>query len=148
MDSLSNLVGSNDRDNLGSMFSLTYTQRMYAFIGCIITGFVISFLSTLFLSIGLVGLFAILYTVGNVISLFSTGFIIGFKRQLGSMFASSRILATILYIVMMVLTLVVAIVLQNKALVFVCIILQYLALVWYSLSYIPYARAAVGRMFQ
>ena len=147
MESFSNMAGSNDSDNLGNMFSLSYQNRMYAFIGCLVVGFIISFLSTLCLGVGLIGLFGVLFSIGNLLSLFSTGFLIGFKRQLSGMFAKTRMIATTVYLLCLVMTIVSAVALKSEPLVFLFIILQYLALIWYSLSYIPYARDAVTRMF-
>eukprot|EP00835_Amoeboradix_gromovi_P004745 NODE_390_length_9461_cov_0.447768.p3 type:complete len:174 gc:universal NODE_390_length_9461_cov_0.447768:1857-1336(-) len=147
MDSLTNLAGSNDSDNLGNMFSLSYTNRMYAFIGCVLLGFVLSFIGTLMVSTGNLSMFGVLFSIGNILSLFATGFLIGFKRQLKGMFASTRIFATIAFLVCLVMTIVFAVAIKSVALVIVFVILQYLALAWYSLSYIPYARDAVRRMF-
>ena len=145
MDSLSNLTGANDSDNLGNMFSLSYTQRMYAFIACIVVGILLSFLSTLFLSTGNIPLFAVLYSIGNIVSLVSTGFLIGFGRQVRGMFASTRVIATCVYLGCLVATFICAFVIPK--LCFLFLILQFIALIWYSLSYIPYARDAVRRIF-
>jgi hypothetical protein len=61
-------------------------------------------------------------------------------NQLKKMFAATRIIATIVMISCMVLTLLAAFVFDIIALVILFLICQYLALAWYSISYIPFAR--------
>ncbi|BHF78415.1 Vesicle transport protein SFT2B [Sparganum proliferum] len=76
-------------------------------------------------------LFALFYTLGNLCSLTSSFFLMGPVQQCKRMFAETRIIAASLVILFMVLTIVSAVV--------------FLALTWYSLSYIPFARDAVKR---
>jgi hypothetical protein len=57
--------------------------------------------------------FAILYTIGNIVSLSSTAFLVGPVKQLKNMFAQKRIIATIVFLSAMILTLVVAIVVRR-----------------------------------
>ena len=64
--------------------------------------------------------------------------------QLKKMFASTRIVATILVFVAIGMTLFAAH-LKNPGLALLFIIIQSLAMTWYSLSYIPYARDAVKK---
>lgn len=93
-------------------------------------------------------IFAVLYTFGNVLALASTCFLMGPLNQLKKMFAKTRVIATILVLVMFVLTLVCAFALKNGApLAILCCVLQFFALTWYSLSYIPYARDAAKKCF-
>lgn len=78
-------------------------------------------------------------------------------KQLKSMFEMTRLIATLVYILMIVLTLVAGLVLRNPPLALICVLGQYLvsssrpalilvlndgfqAMAWYSISYIPYAR--------
>lgn len=61
--------------------SLTRTQRIYGFGICFGSGFIISLLSTIFFSFGNITGFAVLYTLGNIVSLMGTGFLIGFLSQ-------------------------------------------------------------------
>jgi hypothetical protein len=60
------------------------------------------------------------------------------------MFKKTRIIATLMYLGSMVGTLVVAFTMKDVpaqgALVLVCVAAQYVAIVWYTLSYIPFAR--------
>ncbi|KAL6420878.1 hypothetical protein ACFW04_011121 [Cataglyphis niger] len=66
-------------------------------------------------------------------------------NQFKKMFASTRLIATILVFTSVTLTLVAALYLHNPGLALLFIIIQSLAMTWYSLSYIPYARDAVKK---
>ncbi|CAG8435813.1 5992_t:CDS:2 [Ambispora gerdemannii] len=100
--------GSMDETSPFDCFKLTRTQRLYGFGICFILGFVISFLSTFALSTGNITGFAVLYTIGNVVSLVSTGFLVGFGKQIKTMFAPVRRVASGVFLAAMVTTLIVA----------------------------------------
>jgi hypothetical protein len=59
------------------------------------------------------------------------------------MFDPTRLIATCVYLGSILLTLVAALVFKVAALVILCGIVQYLAMIWYALSYVPFARQAV-----
>lgn len=61
------------------------------------------------------------------------------------MFDSTRIIATCVFLGSMVATLVVAFTTNVPILIFFLCIIQYLALFWYSMSYIPFARDAIQK---
>jgi len=130
----------------GCIPSLTWTQRWYGFCICFIIGSVTSLLSSISLTKGDIQSFALLYTLGNVISLCSTGVVWGPKRQCTKMFHKTRAIATSIYLTCMITTVVFATAdlnISRSARVGICIffiILQFFALCWYCLSYIPYAR--------
>ncbi|XP_067676621.1 vesicle transport protein SFT2B-like [Haliotis asinina] len=156
MDKLKKALSGDDEDEekgivtqISDASTLSWSTRIKGFIVCFVLGVVLSTLGTclLFAKNGLV-MFAVLYTVGNILSLSSTCFLMGPLNQLKKMFAKTRIIATILVLVMFVLTIVFATALKNgAALAILCCILQFLALTWYSLSYIPFARDAVKKCF-
>lgn len=127
--------------------TLSRKTRLYAFLVCFITGWVISLLALLALPqiISHPEKFAILYTVGNIISLCSTMFLWGPCKQLKDMFKPIRAGATIIYLISIGLTLFFAFKLQILPLVIVSMIVQFCAMVWYSASYIPYGRALIQR---
>ena len=129
---------------------LTWQQRIGGCLCCLFLGFFISIGST-FRLIGLLQgnptPFAVMYTTGNVISICSTCFLYGPWTQAKKMFEPTRAVATTIYIVMLGVTLFVAyttadIPLRGFILV-ICIVCQFLALMWYTLSYIPFARELV-----
>jgi len=91
--------------------------------------------------------FAVPYTFGNILAICSTGFLVGPLRQLKMMLSPTRIIASIIYVLALALTLVAAFVLESKFLVLVAVIVQFCAIVWYCLSYIPFARQIAKTMF-
>ncbi|XP_046433685.1 vesicle transport protein SFT2B isoform X1 [Neodiprion virginianus] len=126
--------------------TLSWSTRIKGFAICFIVGILCSFLGSfaLFLSKGLT-VFAIFYTLGNIISLASTCFLMGPVNQVKKMFAATRVIATILVFFSIVMTLTSALAFHKAGLALIFIIIQSLAMTWYSLSYIPYARDAVKK---
>ena len=131
------------------MPSLSWNQRWYGFCGCFVLGGLMSLLSSFALVKGDITNFAVFYSLGNIIAISSTGFVWGPKKQCKKMFHKSRAIATVIYLVCIVATLIVACAdlgMENGAKIAVCIVLiiiQFIALCWYCLSYIPYARTMV-----
>ncbi|KAF9072938.1 vesicle transport protein, partial [Rhodocollybia butyracea] len=118
---------------------------MYGFIGCLAIGFVLSLLGSIVLFLAQLALFAILYGLGTVVSLVGTGFLMGFGTQLKLMFKPVRIIATLVFLGSIGLVFVGAFVIRSDVLCIIFVIIEYLAYSWYSISYIPYARAAVRK---
>jgi len=133
-------------DSAFKFLGLTRTQRLYGFVGCLAIGFILSLLGSALLFLGQLGSFAVLYGMGTLISLAGTGFLIGFMKQMKLMFKPVRIVATIVFLASIALVFVGAFVIKNDILCIVFVIVEYLAYTWYTLSYIPYARAAVLKM--
>ncbi|KIJ37737.1 hypothetical protein M422DRAFT_211230 [Sphaerobolus stellatus SS14] len=134
-------------DSAFKFLSLSRTQRLYGFIGCLVIGFFLSLLASILLFVGLnLGLFALLYTLGIVVSLIGTGFLIGFFKQLKLMFKPVRVVASLVFLASIGLVFVGAFIIGSDILCLVFVIIEYLAYTWYSLSYIPYARTAVLKM--
>lgn len=75
-------------------------------------------------------------------------FCIGPKQQLKNMFHRKRILATFLYLAALVITLVVAFKTDSSVGVLIMVIIQCIALVWYTASYIPYARTLITKVLK
>ena len=86
--------------------TMSKTQRLYGAISCMALGAVVSFLSTITFWGGKKHLsqFAVLYSVGNVLSMCSSGFIIGPCRQLKVMCMPVRREACCVYLISLVLT--------------------------------------------
>lgn len=147
-------------DSAFKSFGFTKTQRMYGFGFCLLAGFAISLLGSILLVLGQVTLGAILYTLGVVTSLIGTGFLVGFVKQLKMMWDPARRYAAAVFILCIALVyvphplrsrsrrsrFVFAFAVQIDVLVIVFAILTYLSFAWYSLSYIPYARALAKKM--
>ena len=127
--------------------SLPIKYRFWGFIICFCLGMVISLLtSILFVAKEASAKFAVLYTVGIIISLLASFFLFGPMRQLKSMFKKTRVVATIMLIGVLIFTLVFAFALYDeekgghKIIILILVILEYIALFWYTLSYIPFGR--------
>ncbi|KAF9570633.1 hypothetical protein EC968_001520 [Mortierella alpina] len=135
-----------DDSNPLTCLTLNRTQRLYGFGICFVLGFVITILSTLALATAQLSLFAVFFTLGNVVSLLSTTFLIGPGKQLRTMFAPVRMVASIVFLAMIILTFIVAFTLKSTILCLILCIVQSLALFWYSASYIPYGRAAIKKV--
>jgi hypothetical protein len=124
---------------------LTYEQRLYGFACCAGMGLICSFLSSLLWLQPMK--FALLYSIGNILSLGSTGFLTGFARQAKNMFKATRLVATLMYLGCLIMTIVSACVLKSFPLTMMFLVLQALALVWYCLSYIPGGRSVLKSCF-
>ncbi|KAM6893908.1 vesicle transport protein SFT2B-like [Xenentodon cancila] len=151
MDKLKKVLsGQDDGGADGSGFverasrasTLAWGTRVKGFLICFVLGAFCSILATCLLWIPGSGLpvFAVLYSVGNLCALASTMFLIGPCRQLKTMCAKERALATAIMLVCLVLTLCAAFWWKNNGLALLFCILQFLAFTWYGLSYIPFAR--------
>jgi len=129
--------------------TLSWSTRIKGFAACFTLGFVFSLLSTflMFLPGGLT-IFVVLYTLGNLMALGSTCFLMGPMKQLEKMFAATRAVASVVMLLSLVLTFVAVFALANNTLALLCVIIQFLAMTWYSLSYIPYARNAAKSCFE
>ncbi|KAG0710282.1 Vesicle transport protein SFT2A [Chionoecetes opilio] len=128
--------------------SLSWGTRVKGFGICFVLGFALSILGSalLFLPKGLT-LFAVFYSFGNILALSSTCFLMGPVNQCKKMFAKTRIIATIVMFLALIMTLVAAFALHKRALALLMVVIQFLAMTWYSLSYIPYARDAAKKCF-
>eukprot|EP00250_Pteridium_aquilinum_P001548 c11744_g1_i2 orf=325-849(-) len=132
-------------DEFNRSCTLSRTQRLYGFGSCLLVGFFCSILSMLVFLHPVK--FAVAFTFANLLYLGSTCFLIGPIQQFKMMLDPVRLVATIIYLCSMVLALVSALYLRFLLLAFVAVVVELLALIWYSLSYIPFARAAVKRCF-
>ncbi|XP_069463812.1 vesicle transport protein SFT2A isoform X2 [Ambystoma mexicanum] len=97
----------------------------------------------LFIPKGGRSLFALFYTLGNVAALSSTCFLMGPIKQLKKMVEPTRLIATIVVLTCLVLTLCAVFWWHKTGLAILFCVLQFVAMTWYSLSYIPFARDAV-----
>jgi len=164
--------------------ALTYQQRIIGCLTCLLIGFILSMGSTFRLIKLMEGdpePFATMYTIGNIVGLFSTCFLYGPVSQVKQMFAptrywtgllppspnhaypsflfhhvlcycTNRLVATAVYLFFMATTLLLAFYPEYIPLrvmwLLISIFFQFLALVWYNLSYIPFAREIMKNMCQ
>ncbi|XP_060626724.1 vesicle transport protein SFT2B [Anolis sagrei] len=155
MDKLKRVLSGQDAEEPGPLAevvdasSLSWSTRLKGFIACFAIGVLCSILGTGLLWVPKKGLilFAVFYTFGNISSIGSTMFLMGPMRQLKRMFEMTRLIATIVMLLCLILTLCAAFWWHNKGLALIFCVLQFFALAWYSISYIPFARDAVKKCF-
>jgi len=130
--------------------AMTYQQRIGGCLMFMVVGFLISMGSTMRLITLLEGNpvpFATMYTTGNIISICATCFLYGPWTQAKKMFAPTRAIATFVYLTFMCLTMFLAffkgVLAYRVLLLMICILCQFLALCWYTISFIPFARDIV-----
>ncbi|KAF4720878.1 hypothetical protein FOZ63_030156 [Perkinsus olseni] len=136
-------LGLSDHDD--SLFpSLTIKQRVIGWACCFTAGVLISigsFGSFTLLLLGRPTRFALAYTIGNVLQLLSTMFLVGPVRQFKNMFKDNRAIAAAVYLLAMFSTLYTCIRSPHRrVLILIAVIVQFLAILWYALTYIPYGR--------
>jgi hypothetical protein len=107
---------------------------------CIVLGFVMLILP------GGMNRFIGLYTVGNLLSIGSTLFLMGPWKQLQRMFNSDRWIASLVYFIFLGLT-VYAVHRQKLLAAIISCVFQFLAMLWYSASYVPFAQKALKNTF-
>lgn len=122
--------------------SLTYKQRIVGFLVC--AGFGLFCILLSFWLLFAITFFVLVYTVGNCLLLASTFFLVGPVKQLKMMFTPSRCISSVIFLAALALTLFVAIYSGNVILCIVLVVIQFCALLWYGLSYIPFAQSAVA----
>ncbi|XP_039593957.1 vesicle transport protein SFT2A isoform X1 [Polypterus senegalus] len=126
--------------------TLNFGTRVKWFAICFCTGVLFSILGTALLFVN-VKLFGVFYTLGNIAALASTCFLMGPFKQLKRMFDPTRLIATIVMLLFFALTLCAVFWWNKKGLAIIFCVLQFLAMTWYSLSYIPFARDAIIKCF-
>ncbi|XP_051148288.1 uncharacterized protein LOC127263349 isoform X1 [Andrographis paniculata] len=131
-------------DDFNRNCTLSTKQRLYGFAICLAAGITCTLMSMLVFFHPIK--FGITFSFGNVLALGSTAFLIGPKRQLTMMLDPVRIYATAIYMASIIIALFCAEYVQNKLLTLLAIVLEFGALVWYSLSYIPFARSMVSKI--
>uniref|UniRef100_A0A4W6G815 Vesicle transport protein n=1 Tax=Lates calcarifer TaxID=8187 RepID=A0A4W6G815_LATCA len=92
-------------------------------------------LSLLFIPHTGIKLFAIFYTLGNIAALASTCFLMGPLKQLKRMFEPTRLIATIVMLLCLILTLCAVFWWHKKGLAIIFCILQFLAMTCWQLIY-------------
>jgi hypothetical protein len=129
--------------------SLSLRERLLGCATCMVCGYILSFGSFMRMKDLVVGNpvpLVVNVTIGNVIALCGTCFLTGPQSQVRRMFHKSRKLASIAYIGSLAVTLFLLLLphfILRGLLLFFLMIGQYVAITWYCLSYIPFAREFV-----
>ncbi|RIA79905.1 Got1/Sft2-like family-domain-containing protein [Glomus cerebriforme] len=120
-------------------FTLTRWQRLIGFGVCMLAGvlcFLISFL-TLPLLVLKLRKFVVTYTMGSVLILTSFALLHGPLAHIKHILSRERLPFTVAYLGSMIATLYFAIGLRNTLLTLLFSIIQVIALIWYTVSYLP-----------
>ncbi|XP_050567739.1 vesicle transport protein SFT2B isoform X1 [Cygnus atratus] len=113
MDKLKRVLSGQDTDDQGRLAevidatSLGWGTRVKGFIACFAIGCLFSVLGSCLIWIPGKGLmlFAAFYTLGNIASIGSTLFLMGPMKQLKRMFEPTRLIATVVMLLCLILTL-------------------------------------------
>ncbi|PIK43984.1 hypothetical protein BSL78_19162 [Apostichopus japonicus] len=130
--------------------SLSWSTRVKGFTICFVTGCVLAFLSVLVLlfpTSSNLAIFAVFYSLGNITIIAGSLFLMGPVSQAKRMFKENRIIATIVFLVFLILTVCAAVWWGTALLAILFCVIQFLAFAWYAISYIPYARDVVKKCF-
>ncbi|KAF0699767.1 Aste57867_9694 [Aphanomyces stellatus] len=131
---------------------LSYKERLIGCLVCFFLGMMLSFGSTVRLGQLVAGRpapFAVCYTLGNLLSIGCTTFFVGPVSQCQSMFHAKRRIAAIIYLSFIAVTLTLCFshnIPHRTGFVVVSVFIQFCALTWYTLSYIPYGQAFFIKM--
>ncbi|NXD54319.1 SFT2B protein, partial [Corvus moneduloides] len=153
MDKLKRVLSGRDAEEPSGLAevidstSLGWGTRVKGFIACFAIGCLCSILGSCLLWIpkkGLV-LFAVFYTLGNIASIGSTMFLMGPMKQLKRMFEPTRLIATIVMLLCLILTLCSAFWWRKAGLALLFCILQFFAMACLTLFLSPACRDAVKK---
>ncbi|KYR00597.1 ethanolamine kinase A [Tieghemostelium lacteum] len=119
--------------------TLSYFQRITIFLIFIALGVAFIIMSTFFIITPRI--FAKFYTAGSIFIIIGLVVLVGVKKHLQNMFSSTeRFYSSIIYALSVAATLYSALSLRSTPLTFIFVITQFLAIIWYSLSYIPFGQ--------
>ncbi|KAG2433923.1 hypothetical protein HXX76_008275 [Chlamydomonas incerta] len=148
-DKLKQAVGLQEQEEKGLVgqldeaMTLSWKNRLIGFGCCLAVGLLLTLISIPMLWTMQITKFAVMYSVGSVVSVLSTLFLMGPVKQFQRMMEEKRILATIVYILSIAGTLTIAFTTHNPALCLIMLVIQILALVWYCVTWIPGGQAAL-----
>ncbi|RNE99215.1 hypothetical protein TraAM80_08318 [Trypanosoma rangeli] len=138
--------GNGMIDDLQELSSLTYRQRFVGFFATLGMGLCFIAIAAFFAPTVAVfpKKFTFFLTTGNIFCVTSTAFLVGFQKQMRSFFDAKRLEAAVMYAVSTILTLVAALYWKSSLFSIIFAVVQVFCLLWYALSYVPFARRAVG----
>lgn len=133
----------------GQLFDgMSWSTRIQGFLLFTVLGMFASMMSWVALGLGQEWKYSVLMSLGNIMSICSTALLMGPRRQFESMFDDTRRTATVSYLGLLVATMFVAFTTHSAVLCSLMCCAQYGALVWYSLSYVPYGRETLLNCFR
>ena len=132
--------------------SWSWSERLLGFLFCFVFGCLFLFYSFFQITKALTGnyeKFAVVFSLGNILIISSICFIVGFERQKKIMFMKTRIITSIVFLTsMIVVLLLIFLPISEKTKekkyykfgLFALVIVEYISMIWYNLSYIPFGR--------
>ena len=129
--------------------TLSYKQRLLGFIVTIVVGYILGILSylTFFMYDNFDAVqFVLLYSLGNVCLIMGSCFLWGPKRQCKNMMKPTRMAISIVLVLLIAATIVCAFIFSDKWWLILALgAAQLLAMFWYNMSYIPFARTLIKK---
>lgn len=148
MDVLATVISPQTGEESGSLCpSLPLKQRLIGFGACFCLGLIFGFFSWVSIVFMNYETFALMFTLANVSTICGSFFLAGPVRQAKMMFTENRWIATLIYILSLIATILVVIFIPNVFLVVLCSMVQFTAMWWYFLSYIPGAHSFLQGVF-
>lgn len=153
-EDIKHIIGIEDKNEINTdkidetcfdVCGINYTDRIIIFFVFFGIGWLLSFIA--FVSFTNPNLFAIYYTIGNIFNIISGFFVFGVCKHFKSLFATKRIVATIIYLFFIGLTLYLTIKQYNIFLVLLCVCIQFMSMIWFYASYFPYGREILTKLF-
>lgn len=141
------ILGETEKDD-SQCFGLTYKQRFIGFLICFVIGGFLSLMS-IFGIFDLVlrpAKFAVLFSLGNIFSIIGTLMLWGPAKQCRDMYATKdRAIASTTYLICICGTIALCIWYPKYWIILPVILIQFVAGIWYTLSYFPRIRACLLR---
>lgn len=136
--------GGGVLEDVDAASTLSWKARLAGFIACFVVALVLVGLGYLFIVLRKIPAFAVVYSIGSIVAILSTGFLVGPMRQFMVMMEKGRIVATIIYIVAIIVTIVVGV---KKKLIpaIICMVVQVIAFIFYSLTFMPFVGRYIKR---
>ena len=127
---------------------MSYKHRIMGWLACSIIGWVLSLIvSFVFVfSNANIAAFAILYSLGQVLNIAGSCFLSTPAGHLKDMKKKTRIIPSIVYILSIIWTIVVAVATNIKGLVFLFMVIQVFAYYWYTISFIPFGQTIIKKV--
>lgn len=127
---------------------LSYKTRIIGWLGCSIVGMVMSIIvSFVFAVSGFdVVAYAILYSIGQIISITGSCFLSTPAGHCKDITKKQRIIPSSIYFLSIILTIVIAVATQIAGLVILFLVIQIIAYYWYTISFIPFGQTILKKV--
>lgn len=145
MDTLSTVLAATegDQENKSLCPTLPWKHRLIGFAASFVVGLVFGIFSWISVFLGNYLGFGLMFTLGSISAIAGSFFLAGPLTQAKSMFSEGRWIATLICLGSIILTLMAAIWLKSGILVIILSLIQFGAMWWYFLSYIPGAHTCL-----